>query len=63
MMRVLYEHVRNTGLPLAFRGWVGRDVKNSLFVYHESAFLPLGEDGATVDHILVVSIYVPKIPD
>ena len=63
MMRALYEHVRNTGLPLAFRGWVGRDVRDSLFVYHESAFLPLGEDGATVDHILVVSIYVPKIPD
>ena len=60
-MRVLYEHVRNTGQPLAFRGWVGREVKDALFVYHESAFLPLGETGDTVDHILVVSIYVPKV--
>ena len=63
MMRTLYEHVRNTGEPLAFRGWVGREVKDALFVYHESAFLPLGEEVDTVDHILVVSIYVPKAPD
>lgn len=60
LMRVLYEHVRNTGEPLAFRGWVGREVKDALFVYHESAFLPLGEQADAVDHILVVSIYVPK---
>jgi len=59
LMRVLYEHVRNTGEPLAFRGWVGREVKDALFVYHESAFLPLGEQADAVDHILVVSIYVP----
>ncbi len=62
-MRTLYEHVRSTGEPLAFRGWVGREVKDALFVYHESAFLPPGEDDDTVDHILAVSIYVPKAPD
>ena len=35
-------------------------MKESRFVYHESAFLPLGEQADAVDHILVVSIYVPK---
>ena len=38
-------------------------MKDALFVYHESAFLPLGEEVDTVDHILVVSIFVPKAPD
>jgi hypothetical protein len=63
MTRSLYEHVRVTADPFAVRGWVGREMEDARFVYHESAFLPLGEDGVTVDHILVVSIYVPRAPD
>jgi hypothetical protein len=62
MMHGLYEHVRATGDPFAVRGWVGREIPDARFVYYESAFLPLAEDGETIDHILVVSIYVPKAP-
>ncbi|HWD26365.1 MAG TPA: PAS domain-containing protein [Rhizomicrobium sp.] len=61
MVRDIYEHVRTTAGPFAMRGWVGREIKDARFAYYESCFLPLGEDGATVDHILVVSIYVPKM--
>jgi hypothetical protein len=60
MVRDIYEHVRTTLQPFAMRGWVGREIKDVRFVYYESCFLPLAEDGQTVDHILVVSIYVPK---
>lgn len=63
MMRGLYEHVRVTADPFAVRGWVGREVKDARFVYFESVFLPLGDDGETVDHIACVSVYVPKAPD
>ncbi len=59
----LYEHVRTTGEPLAVRGWVDRDLPETRFMYYESALLPLSEDGETVDHVLVVSIYVPKSAD
>lgn len=61
-MRAVYEHVRSSAAPFAVRGWVGRDVKDALFIYHESVFLPLAEDRVTVDHILVVTMYVPKTP-
>lgn len=62
MMHGLYEHVRVTAEPFAVRGWVGREIPDARFVYYESAFLPLAEDGETVDHILVISIYVPRAP-
>lgn len=62
-MHGLYEHVRNTAEPFAVRGWVGREVADARFVYYESVFLPLGDDGRTVDHIVVVSTYIPKAPD
>ncbi|MEI9994762.1 MAG: PAS domain-containing protein [Rhizomicrobium sp.] len=63
MMYSVYEHVRTTAEPFAVRGWVGREIPDARFVYYESAFLPLGEDGETVDHILVVSLYVPRAAD
>ena len=62
-MRKMYEHVRTSAAPLAIRGWVGREIKSARFVYYESILLPFAEDGATVDHILVTSVYVPKAPD
>jgi hypothetical protein len=57
--RATYEHVRTTGLSFAVRGWIGRRVPQSRFSYHETAFLPLGENGK-VDHLLIVSTYVPR---
>ena len=62
-MRKLYEHVRTGAVPLAFQGWVGREIPQSRFVYYESLLLPLADDGRTVDHILITSFYVPKAPD
>jgi hypothetical protein len=59
-MRGLYEHVRATAKPLAIQGWVGREIPEARFVYYETVLLPLGEDGETVDHILVTSFHVPK---
>ena len=56
----MYEHVRATAQPLAFQGWVGNEQPASKFVYYETVLLPLGDDGETVDHILVTSFYVPK---
>ncbi len=62
-MRQLYEYVRMTAAPLAFRGWIGREDARSRFVYHESVLLPLAQDGETVDHILIASFYVPRAAD
>jgi len=63
LMYGLYEHVRNTRDPFAVRGWIGKEVPDSKFVYHESVFLPLGEDDETVDHLVIVSVYVPRSLD
>ncbi|MBL6852836.1 MAG: PAS domain-containing protein [Alphaproteobacteria bacterium] len=59
-MRGLYEHVRAAARPVAIQGWVGREIENARFVYYETVLLPLGEDGETVDHILVTSFHVPR---
>lgn len=59
--RVAYEHVRAMGVPFALRGWVAPSIA-SLFSYHETAFLPLGE-GDTVDHLLVASSFTPRAID
>jgi hypothetical protein len=59
-LRMLYEMVRTSGEPLFYRGWVGEDLPDAQFVYHESAVLPFGE--AEVAHILVVSALVPRDP-
>jgi len=56
--RAAYEHVRTTTQPFALRGWVSPSVP-SLFSYHETAFLPLG-DKDEIDHILVASSFTPR---
>lgn len=61
-MRELYEYVRGRAEPLGFQGWVGRDQTDLPFVYYESVVLPFGDDGVTVDHLLVASLHVPKAP-
>jgi hypothetical protein len=58
-LRMLYEMVRASGEPLGYRGWVGNDLHDAAFVYHESAVLPLGEDDV-VDHILIVTALVMR---
>jgi hypothetical protein len=61
-LRMLYEMVRASGEPLGYRGWIGRDLPQAGFVYHENAVLPLGED-ETVDHVLVVTALVMRDPN
>jgi len=60
MLRGVFDHVRATAAPFAARGWIGREIRDARFVYHESCFLPLAGDGVTVDHILAVAVHVPK---
>ena len=62
-MRQAYEYVRSRAQPFAVRGWLGREIKDALFIHHETVFLPLGEDHVTVDHILLAGMYVSKPPD
>ncbi len=57
-LRMLYDMVRTSGEPLFYRGWVGQDLPDAQFVYHESAILPFGLE--EVDHIIVVSALVPR---
>ncbi len=59
-LRMLYDMVRTSGEPLGYRGWVGKDMKGAEFVYHENALLPLGPEGGEVDHLLIVSVILPR---
>lgn len=59
--RAAYEHVRTMGRPFALRGWVAPSIP-SFFSYHETAFLPFGDNG-TVDHILAASSFTPRAID
>lgn len=59
-MRALYEHVRATAAPIGLQGWIGRNLPQARFVYHETVLLPFGDDGACVDHILIASFFVPN---
>ena len=59
-MRALYDYVRSAAEPIGLQGWIGRNLPQTRFVYHETVLLPLGDDGATVDHILIASFFVPN---
>ncbi|HWD26364.1 MAG TPA: PAS domain-containing protein [Rhizomicrobium sp.] len=59
-MRALYKHVRQTAAPIGLQGWIGRNLPQARFVYHETVLLPFGDDGARVDHILIASFFVPN---
>jgi PAS domain len=55
----VYEFVRNSGQPFALRGWVSPTLP-SRFSYHETVFLPLGNNGV-VDHLLTASVFTPRM--
>ena len=59
-MRALYDHIRQTAEPLGVQGWIGRNLPQARFVYHETVLLPFGDDGLQVDHILIASFFVPN---
>jgi hypothetical protein len=42
--------------PFAYSGWYVREA-DGRSMFHESLVMPLGDDGKTVDHVLVVGVY------
>jgi hypothetical protein len=61
-LRPIYDELVATGEPRVYRGKVERAPIKRAFA-HESILLPLGADGATVDHILVVGVYTFNVGD
>ena len=60
MIKSIYDRVVRKAEPVAIRGWIERSSQQSEPIYSEYVFLPLGTDGATVDHILVFAVYAPR---
>ena len=60
LLRGVYEQVRSSGVPFLVRGRLGEEGDDARFRFHETAFLPIGADGTTVDHLLVVGVQVPE---
>ena len=57
-LRMLYDMVRASATPLAYRGFVGQDMKGAQFLYHESVILPFG--GQRVAQLLVATDIVKR---
>ena len=57
-LKASYDLVRTTGRAYAFRGLIGRDAPDTVFVWFETCYLPFGGDD--VDHILNAAVYAPK---
>lgn len=51
-----YSNTYRKRAPFAYRGWYVREADGRA-MFHESLVMPLGDDGETVDHILVVGVY------
>jgi hypothetical protein len=60
ILRAVYEKARLHGEPFIMRGQVHDELSDTKFLYHETAFLPLGASDSAVDHLLVVGVQVPK---
>ncbi|MGD0189400.1 MAG: PAS domain-containing protein [Rhizomicrobium sp.] len=56
MLRSVYKCLCLRRAPMAFRGNSTGSPTGKPF-FHESLLLPLGADGETVDHILVIGVY------
>lgn len=59
-LKIFYEGVRMGRQPVAYRGWIGRDMPETKYSFHEVIYLPLGENDATVDHLVVAGVYVGR---
>jgi hypothetical protein len=60
VLRAAYESVRSTREPFIARGQIDHDLPSGIFLFHETAFLPLGANDETVDHLLIVGVQVPE---
>ena len=54
VLKRIYRNAYEAAEPLAFRGWYTRPADNHPF-FHEVVIMPLGDDGRTVDHLIVVA--------
>lgn len=59
LLRDAYDKVRLAGTPYVVRGRVDHEPPDAKPLYHETVFLPLGADSKTVDHLLIVGVFVP----
>jgi hypothetical protein len=59
VLRPLYDKVVRNRAPHALRTFVGPTSESLPSVVTENAFLPLGPDADTVDHIMIASVYSP----
>lgn len=60
VLKSLFDRVLRKRTAYAFRGWMERVARDKPFLYSESAFMPMGPDEATVDHVLIFSVYTPR---
>jgi hypothetical protein len=58
--KMFYDGVRMGRDPFGYRGWIGRDMPDTRFSYHELGFLPFGGTDETVDHVLVAGVYATR---
>jgi hypothetical protein len=58
-VRIAYDRVLSAAAPFVIRGAVPMVIPDRNSSYHETAMLPLGENGI-VDHILVVGVLMPE---
>lgn len=56
VLRKIYDAVRGRRAPVAFRGWYTRKADGRT-LFHETVVMPLGNDGRTIDHLLVFAAY------
>jgi hypothetical protein len=60
VLRRAYDLVRSAGQAFVMRGKVDHEPPGSKFLYHETAFLPLGASEIAVDHLLIVGVQIPE---
>lgn len=56
--KIFYDGARMGRDPFGYRGWIGKDMPDTRYSYHEIAFFPLGPSDDIVDHVLVAGVYV-----
>jgi len=59
-LKIFYDGVRMGCYAFGYRGWIGRDMPDTKYSFHELVLCPLGPTDDTVDHILVAGIYVMR---
>ena len=60
VLRAAYEQARAFGEPFIVRGRVDENLPDTILLFHETAFLPLGASDSAVDHLLLVGVQVPR---